>query len=650
MATVYLVSRSDSYSCPQRVPLTEDKVQPVVRRLSQQSERRQSEERRKSIASLEKAAVAEQFSFIQQGKLPTNRQIHSIISRFLNSDVIKEQPISEDGQYVLKDIQGLLDVLQRALDSKNPDELLQSMIFHAKRASELQDTEPSGVKLLTTLKVIRHCLFDSRFRSLLSTILLVAQNILSKNAASRSDGKGKGVADRVLPEDIVEDLRGSDPDLLRNNDVNEGDLISHLKNIFDIVKENPEYKSSLEALLTLVVIWTVRLSSQPIKQLRNQNSAGKAFDYTNPNLNIPDWELAALEAKRILERWSRDIRLDPFIKDLNNLACIVKTDEKLYDLYIKARILIHETLDDEFNKSSWLSFIQEIQDSGVVNSYQKMMTNLIYEAQSNIQAFKEDPLSKEISQKLQSIYQRLWYTKWNGMATLKPHLLDDFKMTLLPALIEQIKYVPLPPFTIRESKENTMVISNMILSGDTLMPETIELKLDDNLRFHPKSKVGSTSVQGLLLQLYDIETIMEDVKFQYKRKVGFFDITDLGVATVHIHGLKLSVKVTSDSMDKLHRFQIQHCFCHINKLDIRIKESKHGNFYKVFNPVLTNVVKRQITKEIEKKVIGLFHKGDEKLTKHLGGRRNSKNKDKRRGSFFSQVAQVVNHKFVNGLK
>lgn len=138
MATVYLVSRSDSYSCPQRVPLTEDKVQPVVRRLSQQSERRQSEERRKSIASLEKAAVAEQFSFIQQGKLPTNRQIHSIISKFLNSNVIKEQPISEDGQYVLRDIRGLLDVLQRALDSKNPDELLQSMIFHAKRASELQ--------------------------------------------------------------------------------------------------------------------------------------------------------------------------------------------------------------------------------------------------------------------------------------------------------------------------------------------------------------------------------------------------------------------------------------------------------------------------------------------------------------------------------
>lgn len=272
--------------------------------------------------------------------------------------------------------------------------------------------EPSGVKLLTTLKVIRHCLFDSRFRSLLSTVLLVAQGILSKNAARHSNGKGKGVADRTLPEDIVEDLRGLDPNLLRNNSVNEGDLISHLKNIFDIVKENPEYKSSLEALLTLVVIWTIRLSSQPIKQLSIQNNAGKAFDYTNPNLNIPDWELAALEAKRILERWSRDIRLDPFIKDLNNLACIVKADEELYDLYIKARILIHETLDDGFNKSSWLSLIQEIQDSGVVNSYQKMMTSLIHEAQSNIQAFKEDPLSKEISQKLQSIYQRLWYTKW----------------------------------------------------------------------------------------------------------------------------------------------------------------------------------------------------------------------------------------------
>lgn len=66
--------------------------------------------------------------------------------------------------------------------------------------------------------------------------------------------------------------------------------------------------------------------------------------------------------------------------------------------------------------------------------------------------------------------------------------------------------------------------------------------------------------------------------------------------------------------------------------------------YKIFSPVLTGMIKRQITKEIEKGVIHMFNKGDAKLTKHLGGRRNSQKKEKRRGSFISQIAQSVNQK------
>jgi hypothetical protein len=60
---------------------------------------------------------------------------------------------------------------------------------------------------------------------------------------------------------------------------------------------------------------------------------------------------------------------------------------------------------------------------------------------------------------------------------LKPHLLDDLKMTLLPALIEQIKYIPLPQLVINDSDQYEVIIDSMILPGDTLMPETIEFKV-----------------------------------------------------------------------------------------------------------------------------------------------------------------------------
>jgi hypothetical protein len=138
MATIFLTTNSNYYDCPQRVPLTEDHIQPTVRRLSEQHERHRSEEHLKSLAFEEKAAVTEMLSLLRQGRLPNNQQISTIISNILSSRVIESQPVSKDGQLILKEIQDLLIIIQKALILKNSDELFQSMMYHIKRVTDLQ--------------------------------------------------------------------------------------------------------------------------------------------------------------------------------------------------------------------------------------------------------------------------------------------------------------------------------------------------------------------------------------------------------------------------------------------------------------------------------------------------------------------------------
>lgn len=64
----------------------------------------------------------------------------------------------------------------------------------------------------------------------------------------------------------------------------------------------------------------------------------------------------------------------------------------------------------------------------------------------------------------------------NGHAAFKPHLLNDMRITFIPALIEQIKYVPLPQI-VYSDKQFEIAIENMILQGDTLMPDIFEVKV-----------------------------------------------------------------------------------------------------------------------------------------------------------------------------
>jgi hypothetical protein len=54
--------------------------------------------------------------------------------------------------------------------------------------------------------------------------------------------------------------------------------------------------------------------------------------------------------------------------------------------------------------------------------------------------------------------------------------LNDIRITLIPALIEQVKYVPLPQI-VYSDKQYEIAIENMILAGDTLMPDVFEVKV-----------------------------------------------------------------------------------------------------------------------------------------------------------------------------
>ncbi|KAG0742759.1 hypothetical protein G6F62_001803 [Rhizopus arrhizus] len=554
MATIFLTTNSNYYyDCPQRVPLTEDHIQPTVRRLSAQYERRRSEEHLKSLAFEEKAAVTEMLSLLRQGRLPNNQQISTIISNILSSRVIESQPVSKDGQLILKEIQDLLIIIQKALILKNSDELFQSMMYHIKRVTDLQKNEEFTLGTLDLLKAILFFLFDDSFINLLNQILLTVQTIFTKD---KPNGNHESIvlapqirlSNYTCQKTKMHDVKPSAP----HSDINV-DIMACLQNIFTTFKEHPQYHSSFKSLFQILIIWT--------------HSVSREVSFPD-NLN-EHLELVVQETKEVFERWTGGLLLDPLLKESSSLAHLIRKDPQLTDLYIKIRSLVIQSFQD-FDLSSWSQLVMELKEPKA-DPCRQTITHLVERAQGLLEAFKNDEIFKEISKKVYSIHQHLW----NDKTILKHHLLDDFKMTLLPALIEQIKYVPLPRLVIQENEQYEMVIDNMVIPGDTLMPEAIELKVDDYLRFCPKSSSGSTSVQGLFLHLHGIQTLLEDANFWYKRKTGLLDITDSGIVSVHIDGLSLSIRLVSDSKDVLHRFQVENCVCEINKLEVQVKKSRY---------------------------------------------------------------------------
>lgn len=74
----------------------------------------------------------------------------------------------------------------------------------------------------------------------------------------------------------------------------------------------------------------------------------------------------------------------------------------------------------------------------------------------------------------------------------------------------------------------------------------------------------------------------------------------------------------------------------------------HSMLYKVLNPMMTGIIKRQMCKAVEKKLIDAFEQCDAKITKHLIAQNPSSEtpttNNVRRPGLFSHLVTLVNQK------
>ncbi|KAI7904602.1 uncharacterized protein BX663DRAFT_559607 [Cokeromyces recurvatus] len=428
------------------------------------------------------------------------------------------------------------------------------------------------------------------------------------------------------------------------------EIITKLKEILTTVQKNPEYQQSIQTIISLFGFWSNRLSSNQSMD-RRKSSAVELSERGEYYKNV-----ASYEAKTIIEDWAQGKSMDPIIQKSSTLYNKLKTDDDLRSLYNEITSYVKRLLKDPGYVSSDEStedgkrLVKQSRQSSL-EKYRSDMNGLIQETSDIIKAISDDEISKDISKKVKSIHQHLWYDS-NGNAAFKPHLLNDIRITLLPALIEQIKYVPLPQI-VYSDKQFEIAVENMVLEGDTLMPNIFEIKADDYLRFSPNISLDYINSQSLYIHMNGIQTYMDDVVFYYKRKIGFPRLSDYGVISLKTggSGLNISMKIGSDSIDQAHTFRIDQCHCTIDKLNIKVMNCKHDILYKVFNPMLTSIIKRQVSKAIEEKIVTLFQKSDEKITKRLWDKQHinetGTTRNYKRPGFFSHLITVLNQKVAN---
>lgn len=169
-----------------------------------------------------------------------------------------------------------------------------------------------------------------------------------------------------------------------------------------------------------------------------------------------------------------------------------------------------------------------------------------------------------------------------------------------------VGYIPIPRIEYTD-RQVDLVIENLVLRGETLFPNFIDVETSYHVHFSPTkpSAVGPGASRGrAVIQLSQIQCDLRDVAFSYTKKSGFPKLKDAGVADCLIGGQGISATVVLETAPAHSQsvFVVKSVEAKVGTLKVAVRRSAHDFFYKVVMPLATGLIKKRIAHSVEKAI------------------------------------------------
>lgn len=365
------------------------------------------------------------------------------------------------------------------------------------------------------------------------------------------------------------------------------------------------------------------------------------------------------DLKTLLERFANSTSADDLVDSINQIYRDSDRDPELkgwfreMDAYIRRCLQEQGYIMQDASTDAWNS----LYDKGnflLRDKYRTHTDRIANEFKFFGTEFDNDPQNKAFAASVEKLFLDLGNDE-DGKAAFKPHLLKDLSDVILPAIFENVRYVPIPRIEVSDPMIDA-VIENLVIESDNLAPNVMEFGSDNYWRWGRK-KIASKNKNKVMISVSGVQMDLRDVSFYVKKKQGFPSIQDTGIADIFMGGTGLSFKIEAENADKTDR---QH-FIKINKVDvdvknvnIKLKKSSHKILFALAKPIILKAVRPALQKAIEKQIKDSVHQLDAmiyeiKAEADKAAAEFKKNPDPEKAqSLYQRYASVAQQKLMQG--
>ncbi|KHN97595.1 uncharacterized protein MAM_04610 [Metarhizium album ARSEF 1941] len=372
-------------------------------------------------------------------------------------------------------------------------------------------------------------------------------------------------------------------------------LIFRLKKMVLECQQHPEYSKAIQTLLRLAETYGShgrslgKESTGSAKQARSGFAAAEADlrtlieRFANGTSTSNLWES--------ISQIYKDADKDPELKDWF----------KTLDNFIRRCLLEQGYILDEISNKDW----NRIYEKGrflLREKYRSHTDRVIDEAKFIADQFDQDAQNKAFGDAVQKLFNHLGNDS-AGKSVFKPHLLKDLTDTILPAVLMNINYIPIPRIEYSDSQVDA-IIENLVLESDNFMPNIVEMASEHFFRLGRK-KITNKHHNMFDVKISGIQMDLRDVNFHVKRKQGFPSLSDTGVADILLPGKGLSFRMkvaTAHKTDSQNIFKVEKVDVDFKGLKIKVKKSNHKLLFAVIKPLALKVLRVPIQKAVQKAI------------------------------------------------
>ncbi|PVF96377.1 hypothetical protein CPB86DRAFT_874940 [Serendipita vermifera] len=338
--------------------------------------------------------------------------------------------------------------------------------------------------------------------------------------------------------------------------------------------------------------------------------------------NDPVIQQAWSELRVLLERFAGGRSLDPVFDAVQRIWNDAKEDEEFRAWWSRADKFVRKTLlepgfilQPQFNNESQAIFHDQAKEFFDVR-YRPHRDLLVNSGKEWVDGWAADPLNKRMTDQWAGLVKDLLMND-KGNLVWKGALWTDIRKVILPTLVEQVGYIPIPRIEYTDDKLD-LVIENLTLQGRNLFPNIVEIAAQTHMKMSPYSTIKDEYHHTMTLTLSQIQADMRDITFYFRKKNGFPKIKDSGLADVFLGGRGITATVTIVNNTKSSQkslFRVKNVHVKVDALKFSIRDSRHDILYKTLRPLATGLIKRQVAKAIEDGIRAGFEWADRELIK-----------------------------------